>query len=337
MLHLHEIQSANLKVRDFLALCVLWHWLKGVREASFCIAQVYEALPDLASLVSKQRLGAVLGKYHLNVRHPRKKPSNAKLRNREWWVTKNCLELSHRYTTFHLTLDQALSLKCEQFESFSRQRLGGLGVHPISHINTKTTNPNTNIQAVANIDYPPTEISYFNQQWMTDFGLLFTTSYQLVNALLKTSRPIGNGCLTHDEAKLSTDGYLNLHSGLISKMLMDETVTLKDVPATSVSRLMGMVAHPTYEWGEPREPHPTVHTHHTCRRRCCINPHHLIPMKQSDHYDLHRMAGEAVPTFSNDYETDIFSDIAPNHSMPVSVLAHTSISNNNISTGVFYV
>ena len=100
------------------------------------------------------------------------------------------------------------------------------------------------------------------------------------------------------------DGYAFLSRTLLSDMNLpfNKDWKLDDLQTRMLSRLMAMVRYPFEDWRYKDAPFK-IEAHHTCKKRNCINPAHIILSFKINHQDYHRAVGEDEhPTIANDFE-----------------------------------
>lgn len=328
---------------ELLLLAVLRGWLQRSRASAFTVAEFREAHPALAGFVTYQRVGSLLGLMRVT---QAKKPRGGPRRKQRHWSARSFLQLADTYVPFTLSAEAALTLKSHSLQQLIDMLPQLAGTHyqrpykaPLSPSKAHSFNPTTTILL------PLAEVSYLNTHWQAAYSLPFSPSYEFAFKLLEActeapfdlddvytpdqaymlDQPRGaraSSCLTIDGVPLSEDGYLNNNRSLITRLLGYTDQTVASYPATSLSRLMAMVAYPLLDWGTPKQHPLSLHAHHTCRNRQCLNPLHLLPMPPKAHKALHMASHEATPEFRIDHQ----------------VIAYASVSATNLHThGGFYV
>ena len=161
------------------------------------------------------------------------------------------------------------------------------------------------------------EIEHIGDKWSSNWGYEYRFSYSLMREVLSLAIPTPtpkrlwldeehNGKCLELHHNPDDNFYPMLNESLIRKIFPNtpsEYLNVSHFPATSITRLMGMVCNPYLNWGIVKRGEKRVWaSHHTCFNPRCINPNHLKPMTEEDHNDLHKRIGDNHPTNNNNLD-----------------------------------
>ena len=158
--------------------------------------------------------------------------------------------------------------------------------------------------------YHTDEVKVIEDIWNINWGYDFCFSYSLMRSILKDSVPTItpkklwlnenlNGKCLECHHNPDDNNYPMLNDSLIRRYFRDlpsEVLNVSHFPATSLTRLMGMVLYPYFDWGVVKQNEPRQYVaHHLCFNPACISPAHLKPMTEEDHNFLHKKINDIHP------------------------------------------
>jgi hypothetical protein len=83
--------------------------------------------------------------------------------------------------------------------------------------------------------------------------------------------------------------YRSVTDKFLSIELPNEGITEDSLMARSASRIVTMASYPEIDWNSWVDGETIGwEAHHRCFSAGCINPHHLVPMRKSDHLSFHK-------------------------------------------------
>ena len=154
------------------------------------------------------------------------------------------------------------------------------------------------------------EVKVIEDIWNIKWGYDFCFSYSLMRNILEETIPTTtpkklwldenlNGKCLELHHNPDDNNYPMLNDSLLRKIFPNtpsEFINVSHFPATSLTRLMGMVLHPYFDWGVVKQNEPRQYVaHHLCFNPACISPAHLKPMTEEDHNFLHKKINDIHP------------------------------------------
>ena len=154
------------------------------------------------------------------------------------------------------------------------------------------------------------EVKVIEGIWNIKWGYDFCFSYSLMRKILEETIPTTtpkklwldenlNGKCLELHHNPDDNNYPMLNDSLIRRLFPNtpsKFINVSSFPATSLTRLMGMVLNPYFDWGVVKQNEPRQYVaHHLCFNPACISPAHLKPMTEEDHNFLHKKINDIHP------------------------------------------
>jgi hypothetical protein len=153
------------------------------------------------------------------------------------------------------------------------------------------------------------EVSYWDDAWNERYYSKYRKDYlysehrkvaEKIIAFSNQSSVKKNDMNQNDycfESKLpkNKNGYRSITDKFLSIELPNQGITLNSLMARSASRVVTMASYPEIDWNSWIDDETVGwEGHHRCFDPACINPHHLVPMRKSNHLVLHKRLEDLV-------------------------------------------